>query len=77
MPRSTNIISQLMSSNPLISLKKTPTIMEENEIETQSIPSPPPPYQKTNVCVERLSMSQVHDGQSQQQQIFKENTNNR
>jgi hypothetical protein len=63
--RSTNIISQLMSSNPLNSSKKTPTILEENEVETQSIPSPPL-LPKPNICIERLSMTQVDFISSQQ-----------
>jgi len=71
--RSTNIISQLISSNPLMPSKKTPTIIEENEIETQSIPSSPS-LSKHNLSVERLSMSQLdlrssHNGQSKQNLI--------
>jgi len=53
--RSTNIVSQLISPNPS---KKTPTIMEENEIENHSIPSSPL-LSKPKISVERLSMSQL------------------
>jgi hypothetical protein len=60
-----------MSSNSLNSSKKTPTIMEENEVETQPIPSPPL-VTKPNICIERLSMSQVDLISSQQ--TPKENT---
>lgn len=38
--------------------KKTPTIVEENETETQSNPSPMS-LKKPNIQVERLSMSQL------------------
>ncbi|CAF1426007.1 unnamed protein product [Adineta ricciae] len=62
--RPNNTISQLVSSNPILSSKKTPTIIEENEIEPPSIPSSPV-LSKPNLCVERLSISQL-DTQFQQ-----------
>ncbi|CAF1240131.1 unnamed protein product [Adineta ricciae] len=62
--RLNNTISQLVSSNPILSSKKTPTIIEENEIEPTSMPSSPV-LSKPNLCVERLSISQL-DTQFQQ-----------
>lgn len=56
--RSTNVISQLAASNPIIVPKKTPTIVEENENDPQSFPSSPVTT-KPKISVERLSMPQV------------------
>ncbi|CAF3639551.1 unnamed protein product [Adineta steineri] len=73
--RSTNIVSQLISSNPIISSKKTPTIIEENEADIQSIPSSPI-LAKPNISVERLSMSQLDVRSSSNGQIYKQNAVN-
>jgi len=45
--------------------------MEENELESQSIPSSPL-LLKPKICVERLSMPQVDVKSSHQEQIIKE-----
>ncbi|CAF4602738.1 unnamed protein product [Rotaria sp. Silwood1] len=75
---SENYITQLISSNQVNLSKKTPTIIEENEVETQSNPSPTP-ITKTNIRVERLSMSQLdvissRNDKTQKQFISKENS---
>ncbi|CAM4880089.1 unnamed protein product [Rotaria socialis] len=71
-------ISQIISPNQLNTSKQTPTIIEENEVETQSNPSPIAP-KKANIQVERLSMSQLdlvstRNDQSKKQSVSKENS---
>ncbi|CAF1023237.1 unnamed protein product [Rotaria sordida] len=80
---SENYISQVITSNQVNSSKKPPTIIEENEVEIQSNPTPIS-VTKPNICVERLSMSQLdskssRNNQTQKQSISKENstTNNK
>ena len=53
-----NGIAQLAAANPLNAPKKTPTIVEEDEIDPQSFPSSPLST-KPKISVERLSMSQI------------------
>ncbi|CAF2391956.1 unnamed protein product [Rotaria sp. Silwood2] len=80
---SENYVSQLISSKQVNSSKKTPTIIEENEVETQSSTSPTSII-KPNISVQRLSMSQLdlmssRNDQTQKKSISKENltTNNK
>jgi hypothetical protein len=63
----------LITSNPLNSSKKTPTIIEENEVESQ--PNPSAPYiSKPKISVERLSMSQLDSKSSHHEQTPKEHS---
>lgn len=48
------IDDKIKEQKEFCSMRKTPTIVEENENETS-----PPPVPKRNVSVERLSMSQI------------------
>ena len=75
--RSTDSNCEHNSSNSITLSQKTPTIIEENELEMQSIPSSTS-ITKPNISVERLSMSKLnlissHNEQAPKQQKSMEN----